>query len=106
MDQSMLTDRQRINLIIDANHLTLYVPREEEQTFRQAGTYVNERIQGYKTKYPNSKLLPAGCYLLMSAVDAAYYYLKSAKKADSQPVHDKITVLNRTIEDFLLSNRY
>lgn len=105
MDKSEKTDKQRINLIVEAKHLALFVPREEEELYRRAGAYINNRIEAYRNKYPNSHLLPVGAYHAMASIDAAYHYLKSAREADCEPLFESVAAMNDDIESFILEHR-
>ncbi|WP_329904046.1 cell division protein ZapA [Porphyromonas pogonae] len=93
---------QRINLVIDSNHLTMLIPRDEEPLFRRAGSFISGRLEGYRHKYPNESTIPANGYLMMTAVDAAYHYHRLKAEKNQEALHRKVEELNESIEDFLL----
>lgn len=101
MEETILVDEQKINLMIEGQKISLFVKRSEEKTFRRAAMYLNERIQWYRVKYPNEKMLPNNAYLMMTAVESGYGYMNALENNDMKPLNDKVSELNQQLEDFL-----
>lgn len=95
-----MDDKLTITLnIADRNH-PLRIDRSKEEFARKAAKMVNERAAAYQVKYENIELGAKDFYALTAFQIAFELYLLAEEKG-AEPILEKITELNRDLEEFL-----
>ena len=91
----MLSDKQHINLHLDAHTVGLDVPREQEPTYRMAAELLNRRYQYYLKLRPNSSAEQLWMY---TALEVAVALQSDAREKSLVPVEKEIKELNELIK--------
>ena len=68
-----MDDRQRIRLLIGDVNYPLYIPRSDEQLYRDAARMINDMLNRYRETFPG---LSKEQYLAMVALHNAYMNLE------------------------------
>ena len=91
-------DKLGIKLEIGNQHVAVNIPRENEEIYRRAGKFINQRINVYATMYPqkNQEQLMA-----MALLDIAMMYLMNESKNDVGPYAEILSQLTSEIEEIL-----
>ena len=92
----MATDKQHINLHLDAHNVGLDVPRESEQNYREAAVLLNQRYQYYLHLLPNAS---AEQLWLYTALEMAVSLQSDAREKSLQPVEKELKELNQLIKN-------
>ena len=94
----MTTDKQHINLRLDAHHVGLDVPREAEPNYRAAAELLNKRYQYYLRLLPKSSAEQLWMY---TALEVAVALQSDVREKSLEPIEAEIQQLNKQILDTL-----
>lgn len=91
-------DKFVIQLWIGNQRYPITVSRDKEEVFRKAEKLVNEKLNRYRTTYPNQ-----GNEIYMSVVllDLAVSLLQSEERRDTEPYNTALSQLTKEIEEVL-----
>ena len=90
----MNTDKQHINLHLDAHTVGLDVPREQEPNYRAAADLLNRRYQYYLKLRPNASAEQLWMY---TALEVAVALQSDAREKSLAPVEKELKELNQLI---------
>ena len=90
----MISDRQHINLHLDAHTVGLDVPRDQEPNYRKAADLLNRRYQYYLKLRPNASAEQLWMY---TALEVAVALQSDAREKSLVPVEKEIKALNEQI---------
>ena len=90
----METDRQHINLHLDAHTVGLDVQRDQEPNYRKAAELLNSRYQYYLKLRPNASAEQLWMY---TALEVAVALQSDAREKSLVPVEKEIKALNEQI---------
>ena len=91
----MNSDKQHINLHLDAHSVGLDVPREQEPNYRKAAELLNRRYQYYLKLRPNASAEQLWMY---TALEVAVALQSDAREKSLIPVEKELRELNKLIE--------
>lgn len=94
----MATDKQHINLKLDAHNVSLEVLRENESIYREAAALLNRRYQYYQRLYPNAATEQLWMY---TALEVAVSLKSDAREKSLIPVENELKKMNQLILDIL-----
>ena len=94
----MNTDRQHINLHLDAHTVGLDVPRDDEPNYRKAAELLNRRYQYYLKLRPNASAEQLWMY---TALEVAVALQSDAREKSLAPVEKAVKELNEEIKEKL-----
>lgn len=94
----MTTDKQHINLRLDAHHVGLDVPREAEPNYRAAAELLNKRYQYYLRLLPKASAEQLWMY---TALEVAVALQSDVREKSLEPIEVEIQQLNKQILDTL-----
>ena len=97
----MATDKQHINLQLDAHSVGLDVPREAEQNYREAAALLNRRYQHYLHLLPHASAEQLWMY---TALEVAVSLQSDAREKSLKPVEAALRSLNEQILQTLNNN--
>ena len=89
-----LSDKQHINLRLDAHSVGLDVPREQEPNYRAAAELLNKRYQYYLKLRPNASSEQLWMY---TALVVAVALQSDARENSIAPVEKELKELNQLI---------
>ena len=92
------TDKQHINLRLDAHSVGLDVPRDQEPKFRAAAELLNKRYQYYLKLRPNASAEQLWMY---TALEVAVSLQSDAREKSLVPVEKELKELNELIKEKL-----
>ena len=90
----MPTDKQHITLQLDAHHVSMVIPREQEPAYREAAELLNKRFQHYLHHLPNAS---AEQLWLYTALEMAVSLQSDARVKSLEPVEKELKELNKLI---------
>ena len=90
----MISDKQHINLRLDAHSVGLDVPREQEPNYRAAAELLNKRYQYYLKLRPNASSEQLWMY---TALEVAVALQSDAREKSIAPVEKELKELNQLI---------
>ena len=90
-----VSDKLVIQLLIGNNMQQITVRRDQEEIFRKAATLINERLNKYKTAYPNQSDVK---YMSIALLDFAAKVLQMENNVDNQPFAESIDKLTKEVE--------
>ena len=93
-----VSDKLVIQLLIGNNMQQITVRRDQEEIFRKAATLINERLNKYKTAYPNQA---DAKYMSLALLDFAVKALQLEQNVDTEPYNKSIDLLTKEIEEVL-----
>ncbi len=96
----MISDKQHINLQLDAHSVGLDVPREQEPDFRYAADLLNRRYQYYLKLRPNASAEQLWMY---TALEIAVALQSDAREKSLEPVEKELKKLNELVSGALNS---
>ncbi|MBQ2189298.1 MAG: cell division protein ZapA [Paludibacteraceae bacterium] len=88
------SDKQHINLHLDAHTVGLDVPREQEPNYRAAAELLNRRYQYYLKLRPNASAEQLWMY---TALEVAVALQSDAREKSLAPVEKELKELNQLI---------
>ncbi len=91
----MISDKQHINLHLDAHTVGLDVPRDQEPNYRYAADLLNSRYQYYLKLRPNASAEQLWMY---TALEMAVSLQSDARDKSLAPIEKELTELNKLIE--------
>lgn len=91
----MISDKQHINLHLDAHAVGLDVPRDQEPNYRYAADLLNSRYQYYLKLRPNASAEQLWMY---TALEMAVSLQSDARDKSLAPIEKELTELNKLIE--------
>ena len=91
-------DKMKINLLIADKYFPMTIYRHEEEYYRKAAKRVNDKLNHYRTFFPNQGL---ETYMTMIAMDLSGLSISYEERNDTAPFKDKIVELTQTLEDYL-----
>ena len=94
----MASDKQHINLHLDAHTVGLDVPRDQEPNYRKAAELLNKRYQYYLKLRPNSSAEQLWMY---TALEVAVALESDAREKSLVPVEKELKELNELIKKHL-----
>ncbi|MBQ6791288.1 MAG: cell division protein ZapA [Paludibacteraceae bacterium] len=94
----MASDKQHINLHLDAHTVGLDVPRDQEPNYRKAAELLNRRYQYYLKLRPNSSAEQLWMY---TALEVAVALESDAREKSLVPVEKELKELNELIKKHL-----
>ncbi|MCD8166449.1 MAG: cell division protein ZapA [Bacteroides sp.] len=92
-----MNDKIKINLNIADSNYPLRIDRQEEEVVRKAATKVNERLNAYRSHYPQ---LESERILAMVAYELSLENLKMKDRNDTRPFVNTIEKLTKEIEGY------
>ena len=92
------SDKQHINLHLDAHTVGLDVPREQEPNYRAAAELLNRRYQYYLKLRPNASAEQLWMY---TALEVAVALQSDAREKSLAPVEKELKELNELIQKTL-----
>jgi len=92
------SDKQHINLHLDAHTVGLDVPRDQEPNYRYAADLLNRRYQYYLKLRPNASAEQLWMY---TALEIAVALQSDAREKSLEPVEKKLKELNELINNKL-----
>ena len=90
----MDSDKQHINLHLDAHSVGLDVPRDQEPNFRKAAQLLNQRYQYYLKLRPNASAEQLWMY---TALEVAVALQSDVREKSLVPVEKELKELNQLI---------
>ncbi len=87
-----------INLRLGRRTLSITIRREEEEAYRAAEKLVNQRYNGYASRYPDED---DGTYLCMAAFSIALSLKKNESRNDTRPLADGMKRMLDTLDEAL-----
>lgn len=90
----MNTDKQHINLHLDAHTVGLDVPRDQEPNYRKAAELLNRRYQYYLKLRPNASAEQLWMY---TALEVAVALQSDAREKNIAPIEKELKELNQLI---------
>ena len=90
----MINDKQHITLQLDAHHVSMVIPREQEPAYREAAELLNKRYQHYLHHLPNAS---AEQLWLYTALEMAVSLRSDAREKSLEPVEKELKELNKLI---------
>ena len=90
----MGSDKQHINLHLDAHTVGLDVPRDQEPNYRNAAELLNRRYQYYLKLRPNASAEQLWMY---TALEVAVALESDAREKSIAPVEKELKELNEEI---------
>ena len=91
----MISDKQHINLHLDAHTVGLDVPRDQEPNYRYAADLLNSRYQYYLKLRPNASAEQLWMY---TALEMAVSLQSDARDKSLAPIETELAELNKLIE--------
>ena len=95
-----ISDKQHINLHLDAHTVGLDVPREAEPNYRNAAELLNRRYQYYLKLRPNASAEQLWMY---TALEVAVALESDAREKSLEPVEEEVKKLNELVLSALKS---
>ena len=93
-----LSDKQHINLHLDAHTVGLDVPRDQEPNYRFAAELLNKRYQYYLKLRPNASAEQLWMY---TALEIAVALQSDARAKSIAPIEKELKELNQLITEKL-----
>lgn len=90
----MATNKQHINLHLDAHTVGLDVPLDQEPNYRRAAELLNKRYQYYLKLRPNASAEQLWMY---TALEVAVALQSDVREKSLEPVEKKVKELNEEI---------
>ena len=97
-----MSDKQHITLRIAAHTLALDIPREQEQSYREAGDFLNQRYMLYAQRMPKASEAQLWLYV---ALEAALNWKSDARAKSLEPVERRIETMNTLLQKALENNQ-
>ena len=94
----MMSDKQHITLQLDAHHVSMVVPREQEPAYRDAAELLNQRFQHYLHHLPTASAEQLWMY---TALEMAVSLQSDAREKSLAPVEKALKQLNEEIKNKL-----
>jgi hypothetical protein len=94
----LISDKQHINLRLDAHSVGLDIPREQEPNYRAAAELLNKRYQYYLKLRPNASAEQLWMY---TALEVAVSLQSDAREKSIAPVEKALKELNKEILETL-----
>lgn len=91
----MPSDKQHINLHLDAHMVGLDVPRDQEPSYRAAAELLNKRYQYYLKLRPNASAEQLWMY---TALEVAVALQSDVREKSLVPVEKQVKELNELIK--------
>ena len=95
----VVKEKQRINLHIYDLDISITVDADQEQYYREATSFINDRLNAYFSAYKGRKADKEIMYYAM--IDMAIRYVTEAKRSDVEPYEDILKKLTSEIESAL-----
>jgi len=92
------SDKQHINLRLDAHVVGLDVPRDQEANYRNAAELLNKRYQYYLKLRPNASAEQLWMY---TALEVAVALQSDVREKSLVPVEKELNQLNQLIKENL-----
>lgn len=89
-----ISDKQHINLHLDAHTVGLDVPLDQEPNYRRAAELLNKRYQYYLKLRPNASAEQLWMY---TALEVAVALQSDVRKKSLEPVEKEVKELNEEI---------
>ena len=90
----MISDKQHINLHLDAHTVGLEVPRDQEPNYRYAADLLNKRYQYYLKLRPNASAEQLWMY---TALEMAVSLQSDVREKSLEPVEKELKKLNELV---------
>ena len=100
MYKEMISDKQHINLHLDAHSVGLDVPRNQEPNYRAAADLLNRRFQYYLKLRPNASAEQLWMY---TALEVAVALQSDVREKSLVPVEKELKELNELVLNSLKS---
>lgn len=94
----MSDGKQHITLKIDVHSVSMEVPCEHEQAYREAAQYLNQRYQLYAKRLTKASVEELWMYV---ALDAAFAWKRMAQAENLKPIEKRTEEMNRLIRQAL-----
>lgn len=95
-----ISDKQHINLHLDAHTVGLDVPLDQEPNYRRAAELLNKRYQYYLKLRPNASAEQLWMY---TALEVAVALQSDVREKSLEPVEKEVKELNKEIHCILES---
>ena len=89
-----ISDKQHINLHLDAHTVGLDVPLDQEPNYRRAAELLNKRYQSYLKLRPNASAEQLWMY---TALEVAVALQSDVREKSLEPVEKEVKELNEEI---------
>ncbi len=99
MEGSKNVEKQHITIHIYDTQISIMVPKEQEQMYREAGSMINERLNTYFSHYKGLKGDKEIIYYAM--IDIALRCVNESKRNNVSPITDILSKLSSEIEEVL-----
>ena len=100
MYKGMISDKQHINLHLDAHSVGLDVPRDQEPNYSAAADLLNRRFQYYLKLRPNASAEQLWMY---TALEVAVALQSDVREKSLVPVEKELKELNELVLNSLKS---
>lgn len=94
----MSSGKQHITLKLDVHSVSMEVPCEHEQAYREAAQYLSQRYQLYAKRLTKASVEELWMYV---ALDAAFAWKRMAQAENMKPIEQRTAEMNRLIEQAL-----
>jgi Cell division protein ZapA. len=94
----MSSDKQHINLHLDAHSVGLDVPREQEANFRKAAELLNQRYRYYLKIRPNASAEQLWMY---TALEVAVALQSDVREKSLEPIEKELKAMNELLKEVL-----
>lgn len=99
MNEKGNAEKQHITIHIYDTQISIMVPREQEQKYREAVNMINERLNAYFGYYKGQK--PDKEIIYYAMIDIAIRCVSEVKRNDVSPITDILSELSSEIEEAL-----
>lgn len=99
MDGKESVERQHITIHIYDTQISIMVPKDQEQKYREAGAMINERLNAYFGHYKGQK--PDKEIIYYAMIDIAIRCVSEVKRNDVSPITDVLSELSAEIAEVL-----
>lgn len=92
-----MDDKIKIKLMIVDTYYPMTIEREDEGLVRKAAKQVNDKLNKYRTYFPN---LEPEKFLAMVALELSTDHLRLENKNDTSPYTERIKELTEELENY------
>ena len=92
-------EKQRIVIHIYDAQIEILIPKDQEQSYREACAMINDRLNAYFGHYKGVKDDKEICYYAM--IDIALRLVNETKKNDVKPITDILSELSAEIAEVI-----
>ena len=93
-----MNDKLKISLLVDTYRYPITIPREDEQLYRDAAKLIDNKLNRYRTAYPE---LDANKHWAMAALDIAFENMTLKDRVDTRPFIEKLKEWENDLDELL-----